>query len=482
MLNEQTLEKSITGFANYARNEGLSIAVSEVLDAVRAISAINPDNVQIFKNTLAYCVIKDINDASRYDEIFSQYFLKDYNSEIMVKSALMSAKINKEKEGCGEGGEQAQDRGENEEERDSQGKGTGNKWQDTIKELDTIHKSFRLFIAGDIEKSGVSLLKDPLKVEDRNNILDTLLKEAIKGMIKPTDQKEILDSLKKFSELAKTIDKMSVTRHRIEPVFGINAVTSRHLDSDILDKLIDTESEEDRQAMRQTLELIAEQIHVRLSKQLGINQRQKILNYKETIKMSIKTFGEPFELIKCAKKQKVRKLVTICDISGSVKHATELIFSFMYELHQVFNGKAQHHIFVSDTHNVTNHFERSTFTDCFNGLMTDPEIYYRGYSDYNMAFSSFSDEYMRYIDQDTIVIIVGDARNNRNDPGLKYLRSVRDKAHTVLWLNPEHKSKWNTGDSIVQKYETVLNHMIDISTLRKLLDFLSKLPNLIVIK
>ena len=59
---------------------------------------------------------------------------------------------------------------------------------------------------------------------------------------------------------------------------------------------------------------------------------------------------------------------------------------------------------------------------------------------------------MSAIDNKTTVLILGDARNNYNDPRAWCLRDIHNKAKNVVWLNPENPSAWGFGDSVMDKY------------------------------
>ena len=50
------------------------------------------------------------------------------------------------------------------------------------------------------------------------------------------------------------------------------------------------------------------------------------------------------------------------------------------------------------------------------------------------------------------MLVLGDARNNYNDPRAWCLRDIHTKAKNVVWLNPESPSAWGFGDSVMDKY------------------------------
>ena len=58
----------------------------------------------------------------------------------------------------------------------------------------------------------------------------------------------------------------------------------------------------------------------------------------------------------------------------------------------------------------------------------------------------------RDIDRKTTVIILGDARGNRTEPRTDLMKAIFDRAARVIWLNPEFRSSWGSGDSDMLKY------------------------------
>ena len=73
-------------------------------------------------------------------------------------------------------------------------------------------------------------------------------------------------------------------------------------------------------------------------------------------------------------------------------------------------------------------------------------------SNFGYAFELFWKDYLSVIDKKTTVLILGDARNNYNDPRAWCLRDIQQKAKNVVWLNPENPSAWGFGDSVMDKY------------------------------
>ena len=96
----------------------------------------------------------------------------------------------------------------------------------------------------------------------------------------------------------------------------------------------------------------------------------------------------------------------------------------------------------------------------------------RTYSDYHHALRTFNELYLGEITKDTIVLFLGDARNNNNPTGEEYLNNIKNKAKSVIWLNTEEKPKWDTNDSIIGVYSNYLNDVYEILTTNNLIEFL----------
>ena len=75
-----------------------------------------------------------------------------------------------------------------------------------------------------------------------------------------------------------------------------------------------------------------------------------------------------------------------------------------------------------------------------------------GSSDYGASLADFKRLAGPAIGRRTTVIILGDARNNFGPPRCELLREIHTSARRVIWLNPEARPRWDTGDSVMSRY------------------------------
>jgi len=211
--------------------------------------------------------------------------------------------------------------------------------------------------------------------------------------------------------------------------------------------------------------------------------RRGTFSYHKTFQESMKTYGEPFRLQYSARRRRLRNLITICDISGSVRKASALMLAFVYGLHQVFMGRDRHFVFVSEIDEATPYMSSSdSYNDFIDKVTRSLAIDYTGYSDYGYAIKRLYDKYGRIFDSNTIVIILGDLRSNRKDLNMNLYREMKMSTRGVFILNPDPPEKWGTGDSAVNDFRNEQFRIINISTFDALITFLRKFPGMVVRK
>ncbi|MEO7040357.1 MAG: VWA domain-containing protein [Candidatus Elarobacter sp.] len=79
------------------------------------------------------------------------------------------------------------------------------------------------------------------------------------------------------------------------------------------------------------------------------------------------------------------------------------------------------------------------------------EIGFRS-SDYGRSLVDFADGWLDHVDHRTSIVILGDARSNDADPCTDILKQLFERSKRVVWLNPEPRSSWGSGDSEMLRY------------------------------
>ena len=72
------------------------------------------------------------------------------------------------------------------------------------------------------------------------------------------------------------------------------------------------------------------------------------------------------------------------------------------------------------------------------------------------------------VGRNTVLLVLGDARNNRRPPRADLLADLHRVARRVIWLNPEPPARWDTGDSVMTTYARHCDAVLAASTPREL--------------
>ena len=75
---------------------------------------------------------------------------------------------------------------------------------------------------------------------------------------------------------------------------------------------------------------------------------------------------------------------------------------------------------------------------------------------------------MDKVSRRTTVLILGDGRGNYTDPRTDVLKRLSERAKRIIWLNPEARPSWGTGDSDMLRYAPYCTLVTQCNTLARL--------------
>ena len=158
------------------------------------------------------------------------------------------------------------------------------------------------------------------------------------------------------------------------------------------------------------------------------------------------------------------KVIAICDVSGSVSAFARFLLLFLYSLQDVM-PRVRSFVFSFELNEVTECFQRQDLEAAINEVMTRRA---NRSTHYGRALEDFSAQMLERVDRDTTVIMLGDARNNHLPAREDIWEKVYRRSKRVLWLNPESRSSWDMGDSIMAKYRPYCSQVESCQSLRDL--------------
>ncbi len=189
------------------------------------------------------------------------------------------------------------------------------------------------------------------------------------------------------------------------------------------------------------------------------------LDPKTTLRASLKTYGVPLEL-HWRRRHLKPKLALLCDISTSMRPVADFLLRLMYELQDQVS-RTRSFAFINDIQEISADFAHARPERAIVEVLERmPPGHYN--TDLGTSLATFCREYLDAVDRRTTVIILGDARNNYNNPRLDCFELIRTRARRVIWLNPEPTWQWGSGDSDMLLYQPYCSSVHQVSNLAEL--------------
>ena len=73
-------------------------------------------------------------------------------------------------------------------------------------------------------------------------------------------------------------------------------------------------------------------------------------------------------------------------------------------------------------------------------------------SDYGRTFYALGSGPLRTLGKDAVLVVLGDGRTNVYEPLPWAFEEIAERARRVIWLIPEARERWGTGDSALPQY------------------------------
>ncbi len=198
------------------------------------------------------------------------------------------------------------------------------------------------------------------------------------------------------------------------------------------------------------------------------------IDIKRTLRTSLQYGGVPFRLFRKDRKIDRPQLVVLCDISGSVNQYSRFMLLLTYTLQGLFS-KVRTFAFISNMVEITPLFMEMDPERALNSIFEDTSFTYGWGSNYGRCFDQFMKNYSDSLTRKTTVLILGDGRNNYQDPGMHAFTRMKERARNVLWLNPDRSHLWNWADSIAYLYRDHCDEMREVNNFLDLSEFIDKL-------
>ena len=407
------LEK-LTEFSALLRQEGLTVGPQETADACAVLEVMDLTDRSTVRDALRAVYAKSRQEQAAFDSAFDGFFVSQERKEAIFARRQAEAE------------ELARRRAEAEQELQ-----VGGKPMDLREDLQEVYATMP---------------------EEKREYLRQLLEKS-KG------------NLERSPQLYSNFIRSVFMRFLLEQQMMMEdaAVGSEALDPDLALLYRDISQFKDADIPRATalIARVAQQLSAELSKRRrGGHSGQ--LDFKKTIRRGLETGGSFYRLSFRRKRHRRRRLVVLCDVSGSMLQFTEFTLRFLKSMAEV--SDASRTFLFSEELREVDPFALQEM-DAFRAYVRSSGLYGRG-TDLGSALEALRQMKPSALGPGTTLLILSDTKTIDLPRAARELLEAKRLAGKVLWLNPIPERKW----PYVRSIQTVasLCQMAPCSTLEEL--------------
>jgi uncharacterized protein with von Willebrand factor type A (vWA) domain len=166
------------------------------------------------------------------------------------------------------------------------------------------------------------------------------------------------------------------------------------------------------------------------------------LDVRRTVRRALSRGGVPIELL--LKKPRPRKsnLVALVDLSYSTATAAQFLLALLVPARSFFRRV-----------DLFGYVDAPVEISVENGhIIPHTALDLNARSDFGNVLCRLVERQQLGLGRNTILLILGDARNNRRPPRADVLAKLQKDVRAVVWLNPEPEERWDSGDSVMRNY------------------------------
>jgi uncharacterized protein len=474
----------LNGFVVELRSAGLPVSLTENLDAMEAVQHIPVDDRDAFKYALGATLVKNNAHWRAFETVFEVYFsLRGPEYRLAEGDGSELDEMWREMQDINRQGE---------------GRGAAGGAMDALTPEEIAHLLLQALLNGDqamlramarqsVQRfagmepgrpvGGTYYLYRTLRNLDLEGMLEKLMeatREQVGGELTSLEERlereEYEDRIEKFKA-----EVEAEIRRRLVADRGAEAMAKTLRKPLPEDVEFMHASRDEMASLKKALYPLTRKLAARLARKRR-HGRKGPLDFRNTVRHSLSYGGVPAEPKFRYPRPAKPELMVVADISGSVAAFARFTLMLVYAIQNQF-AKVRSFVFIDGIDEVTDYFKATDdISEAIHRVNTEADVVWvDGHSDYGHAFEVFWERWGKDVGPKTTVLLLGDARNNYHASQSWIVKEMRHKARHVYWLNPEPRSYWNTGDSIVGEYATHVDGVYECRNLRQLEGFVEKL-------
>lgn len=441
--------RKIYEFIDVLRDADVAVSAEEVLSVFSALHHVSIMEKTSFRQALRTTLIKDFTDIPVFDRCFSQFF------EPAGTDTEAAAQVIDELRRFTAGDEGL-----------------------TAGDLQDLEGMIQEFIDGlpqqllfqRTPEELMRLFLDQIEVSGGSGGLGMLLfntrRQFTQGGHGAPAADEIPPEAPDLRALLLSLTREQVDRHRI-------GTQLKQREEYLLTKPIYRITPQEIREMRELIRRFGQKLKNRISLRKK-RVRHGGFDVKRTLRRSLQYGGVPFRIYHKDRKIDRPQLVVLCDISGSVNQYSRFMLLLTYTLQGLFS-KVRSFAFISNMVEITPLFREMDPERALNSIFQDNEFTYGWGSNYGRCFDIFVRDFSDALTSKTTVLVLGDGRNNYQDPGLASFLKIKERSRNLFWLNPDRKHLWAWSDSAAHIYREYCDEMKEVNSFLDLSEFIDRL-------
>jgi uncharacterized protein with von Willebrand factor type A (vWA) domain len=406
------MERIVTRFVAALRENGIRVSPGESLDAVQALGTCGMQSRRKSRALLRLTLIKNFNDFQTFNEVFNSFFSRyQFVTPEDDLPALLDAAI-----------------------LEMDGEFT---YLNEVRDDHDDEPGPLIKIDSEISSEDLAELKSLTEIDPDD-----------------TDGTEIVMQMKGYRGKAHAPPRP--TRRYVQ-----NPLTIDFSKGDSYAERV-TFTAEEQAAMQD----VVSKMMLRLRKdmrRMKNNQNRGKLHVIRTIQKNYRHDMVPFQVVMRRKRREKPRLVVLCDVSFSVSHASRFMLLLLHTLHnQLLDVRS--FIYNRDLAEITEMLANMPVNDLMQTIDTGDIVDLDENSSFGQVFLKFKKNHLENLRGRPAFIILGDARNNYDEPNDWVLDEIREKSRYMLWLTPEERETWSRGDCLMDLYGSYCDRVEVVKT------------------
>lgn len=435
------MDRTLVEFVHALRGADVRVSTAEILDAMKVAEQIGYQDKNLLKDALAITLAKSFAEKEPFDATFERFFKRIglENSESNPDDTAASAE------------QSVQAPTQNPSLLQGQGNGSASGGGSALGNMLLTNDRSALEIAMSDAARAVDLTSMRAITQKGLFGLRMMMQMGLASLeqeILALNRAENAEDRCRAQALAQARQRLrEAVKQYVEQQYVLFATAkNKKLREDVI-RSVRLDTLREFKDVKRVVQKMAKKLVSRYSRRRRIF-KNGVLDVRGTLRKNMGFDGVLFRMQWRSTRKDRPDVMVICDVSRSVSQYSRFLLMFLYSLSEVI-PRVRAFAFSSHLGEVTDWFEQHSLDDAIELTLNE---YGMGSTDYGSAWEQFFALGADKITKKTTILILGDARNNFGNARVELFKLISERAKQLIWLNPENRFSWGSGDSEMERY------------------------------